>query len=229
MTDDGQDYYWQSARIRLREMRKEDMPLWLEEDKDSKGVRLLNPGMGLPQTPADAERFAERYANFNSASDRIMFSIETLAGDLVGGININSIDQRNGTFSTGTRIYRKFRHQGYAREAKILVLRYAFCELRLHKFKTWCIETNKDVIRHQLELGCKQEGRARETVYTEGRYFDEILFGMTKSEFVEKYGASWPRRPGERVISVGSGTEATRAPRPRAAAKAPADGRAGGS
>lgn len=214
MKDQDQGYYWESARIRLRAMRKEDMDLWLEDDKDSEGVRCLNPGMELPKTTADAAAFAERYCNFNNESERIMFSIETLSGQLVGGININSIDQRNGTFSTGTRIYRQFRHKGYAREAKILALRYAFCELRLNKFNTRCLETNKDVIEHQLALGCKEEGRAREVIYTNGRYYDETLFGMTKAEFVEKHGAGWPR-PGTQLPQ-----KASRVPSPQHAPKA---------
>ena len=85
------------------------------------------------------------------------------------------------------RIYRPFRHKGYAREAKIILLRYAFFELRLHKFEVKCLEINEDIIKHQLELGCKEEGRLRESVYTNGRYYDWILFGMTKDEFEAKY------------------------------------------
>jgi RimJ/RimL family protein N-acetyltransferase len=33
------------------------------------------------------------------------------------------------------------------------------------------------------KLGCKEEGIRREVIYTEGKYKDEILFGLTKKEF----------------------------------------------
>ena len=32
-----------------------------------------------------------------------------------------------------------------------------------------------------------EEGRLRESVYTKGRYFDDVCFGMTCEEFLEKY------------------------------------------
>lgn len=35
------------------------------------------------------------------------------------------------------------------------------------------------------KLGCIQEGIRRQMVYTDGKYFDEILFGLTKDEFIE--------------------------------------------
>jgi RimJ/RimL family protein N-acetyltransferase len=37
------------------------------------------------------------------------------------------------------------------------------------------------------KLGCVEEGRRRQMVYSQGRYFDEILFGLTRSEFEAKY------------------------------------------
>lgn len=73
---------------------------------------MLNAGMDLPKSEHDARAFAERYAEFGHRHERIMFSIETLEGELVGGINIHSMNQRNGTFETGTRIYRAFRDRG---------------------------------------------------------------------------------------------------------------------
>ena len=180
---DTSSYFWQGEKIRLRPMHKEDVTLWLEEDTDSEGIRTLNPGIELPKTIKDAEAFAEKYADFNNSEERIMFSIQTLDGELVGGINLNGIDQRNGTFNIGLRLYRPFRGQGYAMEAKTILLHYAFYELRLHKYNTRVLETNEAMIRHAQRLGCQQEGRIREWVFTNGRYHDDLLFGLTKEEF----------------------------------------------
>jgi RimJ/RimL family protein N-acetyltransferase len=146
-------------------------------------VRFLNYGITLPKTAVDAEAFAERYAHFNNIDERIMFSIETLAGELVGGINIHSMDRKNGTFETGTRLYRRFRGLGYAFEAKTIVLRYAFHELRFQKYNIRCIETNEAMIRHARRLGCREEGRIRRHIYTNGRFYDEIILGLTREEF----------------------------------------------
>lgn len=36
------------------------------------------------------------------------------------------------------------------------------------------------------KLGCVQEGVRRQVIYTDGKYQDLILFGLTKDEFMEK-------------------------------------------
>jgi RimJ/RimL family protein N-acetyltransferase len=176
-------YFWQGNKIRLRPLLPDDTALWQLEEHDSQTVRFLNYGITLPKTAVDAEAFAERYAHFNNIDERIMFSIETLAGELVGGINIHSMDRKNGTFETGTRLYRRFRGLGYAFEAKTIVLRYAFHELRFQKYNIRCIEINEAMIRHARRLGCQEEGRIRRHIYTNGRFYDEIILGLTREEF----------------------------------------------
>lgn len=37
--------------------------------------------------------------------------------------------------------------------------------------------------RHAKWLGCQEEGRIRRNIYTNGRYYDELVFGLTKEEF----------------------------------------------
>ncbi len=165
-------------------MRLEDADLWLaEEQSDSEAVRFLNYGMTLPKSEQDAQEFAERYAQFNNQDERIMFSIETLDGELVGGMNIHSMERKNGTFETGSRVYRSFRGRGYGFEAKVLVLRYAFHELRFQKYNIRCLATNQPMIHHAARLGCQQEGRIRRHIFTQGEYHDELIFGLTREEF----------------------------------------------
>ena len=177
-------YYWQGADIRLRPMHEDDGPLWLaDQQSDSEAVRFLNYGIDLPSSEYAAEQFVDRYAEFANSAERIMFSIETLHGELVGGINIHSMDRKNGTFETGTRIYRAHRGHGYGFQAKVIVLRYAFHELRFQKYNIRCMESNEPMIHHAARLGCQAEGRIRRHIYTGGRFFDELIFGLTREEF----------------------------------------------
>lgn len=179
-----ESFYWQSERIRLRPMSRDDVDLWLtEEQHDSEAVRFLNYGMTLPKSEKDAQDFAERYADFNNSHERIMFSVETLDETLIGAMNIHSMDRKNGTFETGSRIYRAYRGKGYGFEAKILMLRYAFHELRLQKYNIRCVDTNEPMIRHTQRLGCQREGCIRRHIYMHGNYYSELIFGLTLEEF----------------------------------------------
>ncbi|WP_256721809.1 GNAT family N-acetyltransferase [Paenibacillus odorifer] len=60
-----------------------------------------------------------------------MFTIENLNGEYVGGVNLNSIDEKNGTFSIGVQVDRDHRGKGYGTRAINILLKYAFLELRL--------------------------------------------------------------------------------------------------
>lgn len=175
--------YWQGARVRLRALALEDVDAWLAEDADSDATRALNFGMALPKSRAMAEEWASTYADFGEGEGFLFFSIETLPGEYVGNINIHGMDRRNGVFETGTRLFRGHRGQGYALEAKRIVLRYAFHELRFQKYNLRCLETNAPIIRHAQRLGCREEGRIRRAAYTGGRYLDVLLFGLTREEF----------------------------------------------
>ena len=176
--------YWQGPRVRLRPMHRDDVDLWLvEEQEDAEATHFLNAGTPLPKSRHDAEAFATKYAEFASAEERLMFSIETLDGALVGGMNLHSMDRKNGTFQTGSRVYRAFRGRGYGLEAKRLLLRYAFFELRFQKYEVRCSEHNDAMVRHMARLGAVQEGRLRRHIYTRGTFEDELCFGLTREEF----------------------------------------------
>ena len=180
-------YYWQGKLVRLRPMKEKDALLAVKEYTDSEAERCLNYGIPLPKTIKEAKEFAKRYSDFKHSDERIMFSIETLRGVLVGGINIHSMNKKNGTFQTGSRIFRKHRGKGYIAEAKVMVLRYCFHELRFQKYNVKVFSDNPKMLRHMKKLGCVEEGRIRRNIYTNGKYYDEVLLGMTREEFDEKY------------------------------------------
>lgn len=176
--------YWEGRLVRLRAMRADDdADHWFEQRTDSEAERFLNCTMPFPATPAETRAFTERYAEFGALDERIMFVIENHDGDVVGGINIHSRSERHGTFEAGSRIYRAHRGHGYGFDASLLVLRYGFHELRLQKYVIRCLASNDPMRRHAARLGCQQEGRLRRQFYTDGRYQDELIFGLLREEF----------------------------------------------
>jgi RimJ/RimL family protein N-acetyltransferase len=83
------------------------------------------------------------------------------------------------------QIGRDYRGKGYGTAAMRIVLKYAFFERRLNKMNNATLEGNEASITMMKKLGCKQEGIRRQHVYTNGRYYDNILWGLTKEEFIE--------------------------------------------
>jgi len=185
---DYSHYFWQDEQIRLRALREEDWEAHYYNRFDTPARRLLECAVELPPTFAEAKHFTETFSNFSIAHGRIMFSIEDLHGEYVGGANINSIDEKNGTFSIGIQVDRDHRGKGVGTRAIRILLKYAFFERRLNKFNDYVLEGNEPSAAMMRKLGCVQEGVRRKVIYTNGKYLDLILFGLTKDEFVEKEG-----------------------------------------
>lgn len=183
---DYSNYYWQDDEVRLRAIQAEDWESCYISDFDTPARRLLECAIELPPTISGAKKFVEENANFSSTNGRIMFTIDKLNGESIGGINLNSIDERNGTFSIGIVIDKEYRGQGYGTRAMEILLKYAFLERRLNKFNDYVLEGNEGSSKMMQKLGCIQEGIRRRVVYINGQYLDFILFGLTKDEFIQK-------------------------------------------
>lgn len=179
------NYYWQNNLVRLRGMLPEDWEVTYPDCFDSKARRLLQYEIELPPTILKQQNMTQRFSNFDPSSGRLMFTIETLDGVPVGSVNMNSIDERNGTFSVGMQIGVEYRSKGYGTAAMDILFKYAFYERRLNKYYGSVLEGNIASATMLKKLGCIQEGIRRQQVYTDGRYCDEILFGLTKDDYME--------------------------------------------
>ncbi len=59
-----------------------------------------------------------------------------------------------------------------------------FMERRLNKYSVSVLEGNEGSIKMHKKLGCEQEGVLKQNIYTNGRYYDEIYFGLTKEMYL---------------------------------------------
>jgi len=175
--------FWEGKKVRLRAMRESDWEQRNRETTDSNGFRLLNYGVELPKSEALDREFIEERINFKGPEGIVFFAIDTVEGENIGTVNLNSIDYKNGTFSLGLRIYRPYRKKGYGEEAARIVLRYAFLERRLQKCNSSCVSVNEPSIKLHKRIGFKEEGLRKRCFYMNGTYYDDLLFGLTREEF----------------------------------------------
>jgi len=184
MKIDYSSYYWQNEIVRLRPWRSSDNELHYFDHYDSEARRKLQYVLELP--PVRETDNVGECSIYEPNSGRYGFAIETLDGKYVGVFNLNGINERNGTFSIGMQITRNERGKGYGTAAMRILLDYAFNERRLNKFNVSVIDGNIASATMLKKLGCKQEGVRRQVIYMNGKYHDEIFYGMLKSEFIGK-------------------------------------------
>ncbi|MGB9807583.1 MAG: UDP-4-amino-4,6-dideoxy-N-acetyl-beta-L-altrosamine N-acetyltransferase [Thermosulfidibacteraceae bacterium] len=67
------------------------------------------------------------------------------------------------------------------------LLKLAFEIINLHTLKLEVLEGNDRAIGLYRKLGFKEEGRLREFVFKDGRWFDVIVMGMTEEEYYEMH------------------------------------------
>jgi RimJ/RimL family protein N-acetyltransferase len=179
--------FWQGESVRLRTVEPEDAEAFFNWNLNSETARLLDY-VWPPSSIAATREWTQRTATEEIKDDRLHLVIEDHQGIAVGMISTHATNRRIGSFAYGISVDEKHRGRGYASQAIILLLRYFFMELAYQKVTVTVYECNPASIALHEKLGFQQEGRVRRMVYTQGQYFDEFYFGMTREEFAERYG-----------------------------------------
>lgn len=112
------------------------------------------------------------------------FAIE-IDGLIWGGIGFKALEGKNyeHTLEVGYWLAEEKWGNGIISEALSVVLDYAFNSLKLERIFAASFEYNPASARLLRKSGFVQEGVARRAVKKEGKYYDEIHFGLLKEEF----------------------------------------------
>ena len=175
--------------VRLRGVEPEDWETLFAWNQDTESERSLY-FIPFPTSKEEVRQWVAKMSLQRGEDDRFFFIIETLAREVVGSISTSSCDRRNGTFSYGLGIARAHQRHGYASEAVMLLLNYFFRELRYQKATAHVYSFNEPSIRLHERLCFVREGQLRRMIYTDGRSFDDMVFGMTAEELTERHQSS---------------------------------------
>jgi len=175
--------FWACDKIHLRSCCEADVEIYVNEEKDSESIRFLEGRVDPPRAAALWKEWIDRQAK-QQDPNCLAFTIESLDQQIVGFANIRDWTNRAGTFTFGIRIFNAYQRQGFALDAAKIILRYGFFELRCQKANSSTIETNVKSIAFHQKLGFQAEGRIRRNDFTDGHYYDALLFGLTVEEFI---------------------------------------------
>lgn len=104
--------------------------------------------------------------------------------EYIGQIDFVRLDLINGFGEIGIVIGNENNHgKGYGTEALQLFMEFGFRELRLNRIELVCWEHNVKGRRAYEKAGFVQEGVRRKKRYRHGQYYDEINYGVLRSEW----------------------------------------------
>ena len=96
---DYTSYFWQGQLTRLRPLRADDAEAVYQARFDSPARQLLQLGVELPGDIEAMRDWVSERAGGRDTNGLILFAIENLAGEYVGGLSYHSRDRKNGNFS----------------------------------------------------------------------------------------------------------------------------------
>ena len=166
---------WRAVRTRSR--------AWLETWEPA-------PEPGSPDPVTDVVAFRarcgawERQRQFDAAYG---FGIFLRSGELVGEVSLGSVAR--GPFQSayvGYWIDEAHAGHGYVPEAVVLVLRYAFDELTLHRVEAVIVPRNARSRRVAEKLRLRHEGTSAGLLQIRGVWEDHVRYAITADEWDER-------------------------------------------
>lgn len=104
--------------------------------------------------------------------------------EIAGVAFLHSLDVNDKHARYAVGIYNKENwNKGYGREISKTVLKYAFCELKLHKVDLRVLAYNKRAIASYKKSGFVQEGILRENAFLNNAWHDDIMMSILSREF----------------------------------------------
>ena len=167
------------ARVVLRPPVEGDVAARLRLGNDPDIIRLYGGSRAnvRPMTENDAKRWVQRLCEHDYA-----WVIER--GTLIGAIRLDRVDFTDRRASLAVGIDDKARlGLGLGREAIMLVLRYAFDELKLHRISVRVVAYNTRALRAYEKCGFVVEGREREAAFVDGTWHDDVMLGILDREY----------------------------------------------
>jgi len=172
-------------RVRLRGVRDDDLPTLAKWGMDPGRMTTLSNWVVPPSEAAARDQIAKWAAN---EKDDVGFAIETL-GDkpvLVGNLGLWGTRPKDRCATLGIALGRDHIGRGYGTDALRIIVSYGFREMGLHRIQLVVAPYNVAGIRAYTKAGFTEEGRRREIVLHDGRWYDEVLMSVLDHEWAAR-------------------------------------------
>jgi RimJ/RimL family protein N-acetyltransferase len=137
------------------------------------------------QTPMRQEEIERFFAARVVGPDALAMAVhEKATGRLIGSCAFSQLDGDNGSALYHITIGESDAWgRGYGTEATRLMIDHAFGTLGLHRIALFVFEFNERAIRAYKRCGFVVEGRSRESIWRDGRWWDELAMSILESDW----------------------------------------------
>jgi len=102
---------------------------------------------------------------------------------VAGGISLHAVDWKNNRAELSYWLGKKYWGRGIATEAILLMLKFGFEKLKLHRIYAEVAEKNIASQKVLEKCGFRREGMEREEIYKFGKWHNTYWYGILKDDF----------------------------------------------
>ncbi len=169
-------------KVRIKNIKRSDIPLLVKWKNDLEIADLVRGGPINTTIEIENRRFERGLGE----DDVLRLIIETFSGKPIGFISLINIDQENRKAEVGMLIGEKeFWNQGYGTDSLITLLEHLFLGSGFNRIGLEIFEYNQRAKRAYEKIGFQVEGVQRQGLYRNNQYYDVILMGILKEDFVK--------------------------------------------
>ena len=173
------------SKVVLRRHRGDNLRAFMRWYADPDVARLTR----YQQTKLSTEEIQRFFYARIMGADFLAMAIHVRETDrLIGTCAFSQLDGDNGSTLFHITIGEHDAWgRGYGTEATELMLEHAFRRLVLHRVALSVFEFNTRAVRSYEKCGFVEEGRAREAIFRDGRYYDEIHMSILAEEWEARH------------------------------------------
>lgn len=169
-------------RIVLREYQATDLSYMRQWVNDPEITTMLSDIFLYPHSQQETESFLKMMMEGSSFKGFVIADKDS--GEYIGQIDLPRVDWKNRNATLGIVIGRKeYLGKGYGSESIRLLQNFVFHSLNLQRLELEVFEYNKRAYQCYLKCGFKEEGRLRNKIFRDGKYWDVIFMSILESEF----------------------------------------------
>jgi RimJ/RimL family protein N-acetyltransferase len=168
-----------TVRTELVDVDENDHHFLVELHNDPDVLRNLTD-----PTPITLESHMRWWRGLNP--DREVRKIFTINGQRAGFCKFYQIDKRNMSCVLGADLHRDFRGHGYSYLMWEHMLNECFFVMSLHRVSLTTAEYNDIAQRVYRKLGFLEEGKMVDSLFRDGRFYDQICMYMLKDHYLQK-------------------------------------------
>lgn len=165
--------------VGIRAVEFTDLPFLKDLRNDPTTWYYLSDISMLTQT--GQEHWYEKLLTDRTRKYFIIF--DSIDKQSIGMVRCDEIDHINRSIRIGMDIHPSRRGKGIATNTYVLLLRYCFDYLNMHR--VWLEVLDFNTIGHRLysNVGFKEEGRLRDAIFRNGCYHDYIVMSVLENEY----------------------------------------------